>query len=105
MSDAVIVPINYIEHKLGSSQYRLVGRRLTVEFLSTFLGDPAWTPERICETYAITPAELYAAWSFYYDHRAEIDGRIADAADAYDRALNTPEHQEALARLKARQGE
>jgi len=34
--------------------------------------------ERICANYGVTPAEVHAAWSFYYDHREEIDQRLQD---------------------------
>jgi uncharacterized protein (DUF433 family) len=80
MTERVIIPINYIERKPNSDKYRIVGKGVTVDFLSLFIHDPNWPVERICEHYALTPAEVYAAWSFYYDHQAEIDHRLADAA-------------------------
>jgi uncharacterized protein (DUF433 family) len=80
MSDAVIIPINYIERKANSDQYRIVGKGVTVEFLSRLIDDPQWSVERICANYGLTPAEVHAAWAFYYDHQAEIDQRVdADA--------------------------
>jgi len=86
MADRVIVPINYIERKPNSDKYRVVGKGVTVDFLSLFIGDPAWPIERICEGYDLTPAEVYAAWSFYYDHKEEIDRRIAEESAAFDAA-------------------
>ena len=81
MSDAVIIPLNYIERKPDSEQYRVVGKGVTVEFLSRLLDDPQWPVERICANYGLTPAEVHAAWAFYYDHQAEIDQRVnRDAA-------------------------
>ena len=81
MSDAVIIPINYIERKPNSDQYRIVGKGVTVEFLSRLVDDPQWPVERICANYGLTPAEVHAAWAFYYDHQAEIDQRVdTDAA-------------------------
>jgi len=41
--------------------------------------------ERICANYGVTPAEVHAAWSFYYDHREEIDQRLQDAAYTFRR--------------------
>jgi uncharacterized protein (DUF433 family) len=73
-----IIPINYIERKLNSKKYKIVGSRLTVDFLSLFIDDPEWPVERISENYSLTPAEIYAAWSFYYDHKDEIDAHIAE---------------------------
>lgn len=72
-----IIPINYIERKPNSAKYRIVGKGITVEFLSQFINDTEWTIERICENYDLTPAEVYSAWAFYYDHQEEIDQRLA----------------------------
>lgn len=89
MSEAL--SLNYIERKLGSKKYRIIGKGVTVEFLASLLHDPAWSVERICQNYALTPAEVHAAWAFYYDHQAEIDGHLAEEsslslADEQDRS-------------------
>jgi uncharacterized protein (DUF433 family) len=78
MTDSTIIPINHIERKPGSKKYRIVGKGITVEFLVHFLGDTEWPVERICDEYGLTPAEVFAAWAFYYDHQAEIDRHIAE---------------------------
>ena len=52
--------------------------------------------QRICENYNLTLAEVYAAWSFYTDHQAEVDQHLADGEarlEAYFR-----EHPEEFAR-------
>lgn len=79
MSQSRVIPINYIERKPESDYYRIVGKGVTVEFLSRLLNQPDWHVERICQNYGLTPAEIYAAWSFYYDHKAEIDHRLEEA--------------------------
>ena len=84
MTEHVIIPINHIERKPDSDHYRVVGKGVTVEFLSRLIGDPEWPMERICENYNLTPAEVYAAWSFYYDHKEEIDRRIAESSARFD---------------------
>ena len=84
MSNSVIIPLNYIERKPDSDYYRVVGKGVTVEFLSRLIDDPEWDVERICENYELTPAEVYAAWSFYYDHKEEIDRRVEEAARQFD---------------------
>ncbi|MFN8376100.1 MAG: DUF433 domain-containing protein [Anaerolineae bacterium] len=94
--DQVIIPINYIERKPNSEKYRVVGKGVTVEFLSLFVDDPEWTVERICENYNLTPAEVYAAWSFYYDHKAEIDARVKAAS------TTTPEQEQQQHDLRTR---
>ncbi len=84
MSDQIAIPINYIERKPQSDYYRIIGKGVTVEFLSTLMDNPEWSMERICADYSLTPAEVHAAWSFYYDHRAEIDNRLHEAAVRFD---------------------
>jgi uncharacterized protein (DUF433 family) len=86
MAEHIIVPINYIEKKPNSSKYRIVGKGVTVDFLSLFIDDSEWPMERICQNYSLTPSEVYAAWSFYYDHKEEIDQRLQDAAARFDTA-------------------
>lgn len=58
------VPINHIERKPHSDHYRIVGKGVTVEFLSRLINDAAWSVDRICENYDLTRAEIYAAWAF-----------------------------------------
>jgi uncharacterized protein (DUF433 family) len=71
-----VIPINHIEREPGSHHYRIVGTRITVEFLSYFIDDPNWRMEDICAQFDLTPGEVYAAWAFYYDHKAEIDEHL-----------------------------
>jgi uncharacterized protein (DUF433 family) len=97
MVEHVIIPINYIERKPGSEKYRIVGKGVTVEFLSFFIDDPEWPMERICEQFNLTPAEVHAAWSFYYDHQEEIDRRLAAESAQGEAGLTaTREKREAL---------
>ena len=84
MSDHIAIPINYIERKPQSNYYRIIGKGITVEFLSTLMDNAEWSMERICDNYGVTPAEVHAAWSFYYDHREEIDKRLREAAARFD---------------------
>jgi uncharacterized protein (DUF433 family) len=91
MTDSIIIPINYIERKPNSDYYRVVGKGITVEFLSRLVGDPAWSVERICQNYGLTPAELHAAWAFYYDHQQEIDQRLQIAAAQHETAAEADE--------------
>ena len=102
MTDHTIAPINYIERKPNSDKYRIVDKGITVDFLALFVHDPEWPVERIAEQYGLTPAEIYAAWSFYYDHKAAIDQRRAESrADADQNA----ERKEAIKRrYEARTG-
>jgi uncharacterized protein (DUF433 family) len=84
----IIIPINLIERKPHSEKYRVVGKGVTVEFLSRLIDDPDWTVERICDNYGLTPAEVHAAWAFYYQHQTEIDQRIAESTQAFQAAYD-----------------
>lgn len=97
MTEQVIIPINYIERKPNSRKYRIAGKGVTVEFLPQFINDAEWPVDRICENYGLTPAEVYAVWAFYFDHKAEIDRTIAESQTSY-----TPEDQARRERLLKR---
>jgi uncharacterized protein (DUF433 family) len=84
-----IIPINYIERKPDSDQYRIVDKGITVTFLASLLSNASWTLDRICQEYNLSPAEVHAAWSFYYDHQAEIDAHL----QASIHAVTDEEHQ------------
>ena len=87
--NGIIAPITYIERKPNSDQYRVVGKGVTVDFLALFVDDPEWPVARICREYGLTPSEVYAAWSFYFDHKVEIDARLdSDAATDHDAAAD-----------------
>jgi uncharacterized protein (DUF433 family) len=77
-----ILPIKYIERRSGSNYFWIAGKEVSVEFLSLFLHNKNWTMERLCRAYDLTPAEVHAAWSFYYDHRAEVDRHIQEEEEA-----------------------
>ncbi len=64
--------------KRSSQKIRLKGHRITVDFLACFVNDPEWSVERICAEYELYPEQVYAAWSYYYAHKAEIDQMIED---------------------------
>lgn len=78
MTKARILPIEHIEAKPGSGKPRVRGAGVTVELLHWFIHDPEWPVERICQEYGLTPGQVYAAWSYYEDHKAEIDQQIAE---------------------------
>jgi len=92
------VPINHIVRKQSTGKPRVAGHGITVQFLSLFINDPNWTVEKICEHYGLTPAQVHAAWAFYYDHKEEIDHSIEQDRIGYERLSNDPEY---LARIAA----
>ena len=54
------------------------GTRISVDFIARFLHSGVG-PAEILEMYPhLTPAGVYDAISYYYDHQAEIDGWLRD---------------------------
>lgn len=96
--------INYIERKPDSDKYRIVGKGVTVDFLSLFINDPEWGIERIEAEYGVTPAEIHAAWSFYYDHQAEIDERMKQLDEFELSAHDHVRREQMLRRYQAQTG-
>jgi uncharacterized protein (DUF433 family) len=95
--------MNEIEQKPDSAHYRIVGKGVTVGFLSRLLNDPDWPVKRICDNYGLTPAEVHAAWAFYYDHQAEIDRLIETSAEQHREAVTAD--QEKRERVQQRYSE
>lgn len=57
---------------------RIEGTRVRVQDVVAFSINGGWSAEQIAEEVDVTPAQVYAALSYYYDHQAEIDSQIAD---------------------------
>ena len=51
---------------------RISGRGFKIHVLAA-LHNHGWTVEDFIEQYDLTPAEVHAGLSFYYDHKDEID--------------------------------
>ncbi|KAB2863298.1 MAG: DUF433 domain-containing protein [Anaerolineae bacterium] len=94
MTAREIIPMNFIERPEDSELYRIAGKGITVAFLVDYIDDPEWPVERICKAYDLTPAEVYAAWAFYYAHQDEIDDYIRRAEDYLESVPNLHDHLE-----------
>lgn len=71
--------INHIEIRDGIGYVR--GTNIKAEMIARmFLGEGN-SLEDVLEQYAITEADLHSAVSFYYDNRAELDARHAEALE------------------------
>ena len=57
---------------------RIVGRRITVADVAMWYLRQNQSVEEIVQTYNLTHAQVHAALTYYYDHRAEIDQREAE---------------------------
>jgi len=51
---------------------RISGKEFKVDVLAA-LHNHGWTVEDFVEQYDLTPAEVHAGLSYYYDHKDEID--------------------------------
>jgi uncharacterized protein (DUF433 family) len=59
-----------------SGKPRIAGTRITVADIVIMFLRMGQSPEIIAGEYDLAPAAVYAAISYYYDHRAEIDQSI-----------------------------
>ena len=57
---------------------RIRGRRITVQNVAIWHEHLGKTADDIAAEYDLTLADVYAALAYYFDHRDEIDRRIAD---------------------------
>jgi len=57
---------------------RLEGRRISVQHIALQHVQAGWPVEEIAEAFDLTLAEIYAALSYYYAHKADIDRALAD---------------------------
>lgn len=55
---------------------RIAGRRISVQDVVIWHNELGHSVEQIAEDYRLSLAEVYAALSFYYDNKAEIDQSI-----------------------------
>src|SRR5665647_139238 len=61
---------------------RVAGKGVLVQGIVTWYRDLKMSPEEIAANHDLTLGEIYAALSYYYDHRAEMD-EIASQDDAF----------------------
>lgn len=101
------ISINYIVKTPGmlGGRARIAGRRIGVSDIVNAhlrLGAPV---EEVVEAYEITPAQVYAALAYYYDHQDEIDTHLEAEAQAFADLPANPRDLALLARLKERDPE
>jgi len=70
---------------------RIAGHRIAVAQIAQMYLKMGESIEDIARDYNLSPASVHAAMAYYYDHRAEIDGRSA-MGDAFVEELkrNSP---------------
>src|SRR5690242_19918271 len=57
---------------------RIAGKGITVQHIAA-LSQHGWTVSDLVEQYELTPGQVHAALSYYFDHKDEIDQAIRDA--------------------------
>ena len=57
---------------------RIRGRRITVQNIALWHERLGKSADEIAADYDVTLADVYAALAYYFDHREEIDRRIAE---------------------------
>jgi uncharacterized protein (DUF433 family) len=82
---------------------RVQGTRITVKFLATLIDHPDWPLELICEDFGLQASQVYAAWAYYHQHKAEIDAQLEADNAAMALILADPDYQARVAKLKNRQ--
>ena len=78
MEELTMVQHITITPGLRGGKPHIIGRRITVSDIAMFHLTWGWSIEQIAEEYNLSLASIYAALSYYYDHRAEIDQRTAE---------------------------
>jgi uncharacterized protein (DUF433 family) len=77
-----VLTIEYIvtDPKLFHGKPHIAGRRIRVEDIASY-HNAGWTVETMADQLDLTPAEIYAALSYYSDHKHEIDQTIREDAE------------------------
>ncbi len=63
---------------------RIAGRRVAVADIVLQYNNLGLSPEEIAVDYELPLSAVHAALSYYYDHREEIDGSIAENSRALE---------------------
>lgn len=77
--------------QIASGKPRIVGRRLTVHNIAVWHERLGLNADEIASEYDLSLAEIYAALTYYFDHRDEIDRELReDGAFAEALRASTP---------------
>lgn len=69
-----VIPITHIETKLDSDVPCIAGTRFTVPILiATLRNHPEWTIAAAAQALDLTEGQIYAALSYYFDHKRDIE--------------------------------
>ncbi|MEZ4713065.1 MAG: DUF433 domain-containing protein [Caldilineaceae bacterium] len=85
---------------IAGGKPRIAGHRITVQNIVIWHERLGRTADEICTEYNLTLAEVYAALSYYFDHRADIDQNIKED-EAFAMALRSQTPSALQMKLKA----
>lgn len=82
-----ILPIEHIEQSpdICGGKPHIAGRRITINNIVVLHSIQDWSVDEIAEELELTPGQIYAALSYYHDHKEEIDRAIREADEEADR--------------------
>ena len=83
MAENQIVSINYIALKPSGTPV-IAGTGISVSLIGFLIEEPEWSVERIQEEYGLTLGQIYAALSYFADHREEIEQALAESERRLD---------------------
>jgi uncharacterized protein (DUF433 family) len=94
-----ILPIEYIVRDPSSgSSPRIAGTTITIQDIA-LSHNGALSAEQISDSLGLTLAQVYAALSYYYDHRTQIDAEIEQDEARWDASFaNSQDFLEQLSR-------
>ena len=94
----------HIEHTEDAAAAHIRGRRITVQDVAIWHERLGRSADEIAAEYDLTLADVYAALTYYFDHRDDIDRRIADD-QALARALRERTPSKVSDKLRSLHGE
>ena len=74
-----------VSEDLRGGKPRIAGRRIAVEDIVAMHLYHGQTIQHIIDNYKLTPVQVYAALTYYYDHRDQIDQSLTDGVAQYER--------------------
>jgi uncharacterized protein (DUF433 family) len=74
--DMMTAPHIAISQDVAGGKPRIAGHRITVQHIVIWHERMGLSADEIASDHGLTLAEVYAALTYYYDHRQEIDKAI-----------------------------
>ena len=93
--------INHIERIPGivGGKPHIAGHRITVEEIAIWHEKLGRTADEIAADYGLSLADVYAALSYYFDHREEIEKSISEG-EAFTAALRSRTPSKLMQKLR-----